>query len=157
MVAFSRASATAMREAHARARPSQTGPGEPATLNVPLVIELDAARMFAFRGRPYIVPPLPMLEGLQIMTAWQEAASCGQMLTATSREKYYAALNKLPPMLRRNCRPAGRIRRMLWPLSRNPFRRATEAELVELASFFLLCRTSATGFSRGTTLAASRR
>lgn len=110
--------------------------------NVDVVLDLGNETFFHFRGRAYGVPPLPWREGQKLLSVWLDITSAGDTLTNETAPKYYAALRKIPALLWRNCRPAGRGLRFCRALGlmRNPFHTATERELVEYANFFLLRR-----------------
>lgn len=140
MIAFTPAQRAEMDARHAAARPA---PEEPAMVrNVPLVMELGGTVYKTFRGRAFGVPPVPWKLGQQLHLLWIEALRFQGQLTTTTAPRYYAIIAQLPDLLWRCARPVGRTRRLLYRLGlhHNPFRRATEAELVELAGFFLALR-----------------
>lgn len=113
-------------------------------LNLEHILDLGNIIFFHFRGRAYGIPPLPWREGEKILAAWQEAKSHGPTLDRESLTPYFQAIEKLQGLLWRNCRPVGRVRRLLrWlGLHPNPFRIATEGEIGELALFMLGRRMS---------------
>jgi hypothetical protein len=100
---------------------------------------------FTFRGRPYGIPPLAVGEGEHILDCWLELQTFGNTVTRDNHRAYYRTLRRLTSLLWRNCRPVGRIMRFLRRigLHSNPFKRATEGELIQLALFMLGRRTNA--------------
>ena len=111
-------------------------------LNLEHVMDLGNRIYFTFRGRAYGIPPLAWREGERILDAWLEAKAFGDALKREDLPAYYACIRKLQRLVWRNCRPTGPIRRLLrfLHLHRNPFRRATEGEIAELAVFMLARR-----------------
>jgi hypothetical protein len=130
-----------------KAPTSAQGP-PPKPRNVTAILDLGNLVYFTFRGRAYGVPPLPYKAGQRLLTLWVEALQFTGSLTVETAPRYFAILRQVPGLLWRHTRPCGPLRRALkrLHLHRNPFHRATEAELVELASFFLRRRmTSGVG------------
>lgn len=111
----------------------------PAVRNFGAVLDLGNTTYLVFRGRPFGVPPVPYKLGQTILLLWLQAISQGKTLTEANAPAYYAILRQLPPLLWRHMRVVGRTRRLLrWlGLLRNPLVEASEAELMELAAFFL--------------------
>jgi len=146
MVSFAPAQPAAMDARHAaararvRARCAAASPAVPTgARNLAAVLDLGNAVYFTFRGRAYGVPPLPWAAGAALHALWTQALAYPSPLTAETQPAYYALIRQLPPLLWRYTRPVGawrRLRRRLG-LLRNPFRTASERELVELADFFL--------------------
>lgn len=120
-----------------------TGP-PPRALNLEAVLDLGNTIFFTFRGRAYGIPPLAWREGEQILDTWLEAREIGDTLKRDSLTDYYAAIRKLQRLVWKNSRPTGPGRRLLrfLHLHPNPFRRATEGEIAELAVFMLGRRMS---------------
>lgn len=93
-------------------------------------------REFVFRGRPYRVPPVPWplaAEILGVQDRIRVLASGGD--TAAVLEAFGQAAS----LSRRACYPAGWFRRLLWPITPNPFRRATPWEVGRHLGFFSTC------------------
>jgi len=111
----------------------------PRALNLDHVMDLGNSIFFLFRGRAYGIPPLAWREGERILDTWLEAKSYGAALERKNLAAYYACFKRLQRLLWKNCRPVGLVRRTLHRLHlhRNPFRRATEGEIAELAVFML--------------------
>jgi hypothetical protein len=110
--------------------------------NVGPVLDLGNTTFFVFRGRPFGVPAVPYKLGQQLVELRQAAPPPGVPLDAKNSPPYFAYIRRLPRLLWPHLRPVGRLRRVLkrCGLLRNPLERATEAELVEIADFFLARR-----------------
>ena len=137
---------TEMAEAHARGRRPRAVPATPPAgpRNVEAVLSIGQMEYVAFRGRAYGVPPLPWRLGQRIAVAHQAALAAAEALRLAPTDgatlaRYYDALSRVPPLLWQACRPVGWWWRALafLRLHRNPFREATEAELIGLTHFFL--------------------
>ncbi len=129
-----------------RPRPAATRapiPGATKPYNVEPLLDLGDTVYFQFRGRAYGIPPLGWRAGQRLHLLWVEALEIASPITKATAPAYYQLIAQLPRLLWANCRPTGWLRRRLWRLGllRNPFRRATETELVELAAFFLSRRS----------------
>lgn len=113
-------------------------------LNVREVLDLGNVVYFTFQGRAYGIPPLGWRAGQRLLLLWTEALSFPSPLTRESAPEYFKLIGQLPGLLWAHCHPTGKLRRFLRAVGclRNPFKRATEAELVELAAFFLGRRSS---------------
>lgn len=116
----------------------------PRAFNVEQVLDLGNVVYFTFRGAPYGVPPLGWRAGAQLQAIWTEAIALESPLTVETSARYYQLIGQIPALLWRHCFPAGKLRRLFrfFRVLRNPFRAATEAELAELAAFFLARRSS---------------
>lgn len=133
--------------AHKTARVPTAPPTAARLRNVEPVLSLGETTYFQFRGRAYGVPPLPWKAGqrlLQVQTATLSAA--GQVALTGDKEAerlYFKGLARIQSILWAYCRPVGRTRRVLRFLRvlRNPFRGATEKELLDHTDFFLQGRT----------------
>jgi len=106
--------------------------------NVGPVLDLGNTVFFTFRGRAFGVPPVPYQVGRAISAIWTEAVALGAVISEDKTPRYYELIASLPPLIWANSYPVGRWRRLRRRLGlfRNPFRKATEAELVDLAGFF---------------------
>lgn len=141
----------ASREAY-RARYSG-GPVEaPAPLNVvpTLVVIGETSIEIPFRGRMYEFRPIGFADGLRLLEARRLLENVEAEPTPENVAGARAALHMVAGMARKYLRPRGRLRRLRWRLrlSRNPYRRATEAEVGQLLGFFLAFRMSSSGASR---------
>lgn len=123
-----------------------------AAKNVEALFSIDATAFFSFRGRPYMVPPLPYRVGERLLELHTRAGEAGMRMQRAAAEDvidrgalsdYFDALRQLPGVLWANCAPASRVLRLLRRLGvlRNPFRLANERELMEMTDFFLARRT----------------
>lgn len=115
----------------------------PRALNLETVLDIGNLIYFTFRGRAYGIPPLAWREGEKILDAWLEARAYGD-LEREGLEGYFQVIDRLQKLLWANCIPTGPVRRLLHflHLHANPFRRATEGEVVALALFMLGRRMS---------------
>lgn len=140
------------RAAQAARRPVRGAPRTPPIRNIEAVLTLGDTSYFSFRGRPYGVPLVPWQVGERLAEIQARAVDHALEMEADARASradrgamaaYFDAISELPPILWRNSFPCGRVRRLLRRLGmlRNPFAAATERELMELAAFFLKCRT----------------
>lgn len=124
-------------EGRPRARPPR---------NVGTVLVVTGADRFEipYRGRMYELLPVSFEDGLRLTQAQTviEELEGERRPTQEDSEAYARALRLVVRMTCRYLLPRGRLRRLRWRLriGRNPFRRATEAELGELLGFFLGCR-----------------
>lgn len=130
------------RAASQRKKLTDANPGVQRPFNVEVVLDLGNIVFFHFRGRAYGMPPLPWREGQKLLAAFLDARSIPPILTPETAPAYYKALAKMPHIIWRNCFPASKFMRVLrWlGLAKNPFRYATEQEIMEYAAFFLARR-----------------
>lgn len=115
--------------------------------NVEPVLSIGQTEFIHFRGRAFGVPPLPWQAGEALTDAHVTAVEAMEVLALNAKDRdalrsYYSALPRIAKLLWRNCRPTGKVRRLLhWlHLSRNPFSRASDGELLEYSDFFLARR-----------------
>jgi hypothetical protein len=135
-------------EVHASVRKAQRDPvPPPRPSNVRAVLDLGTLTYFTFRGRMYGVPPLPWQEGERLLDAWLELRNLGETVDRVNVHSYYRCLGRLSAIIWRNTRMVGRLPRLLkWlRIWRNQFDQANDAELAEVAVFYLARRTSSTG------------
>jgi hypothetical protein len=127
--------------------------------NVQPILSLGSTEFFRFRGKPYGVPPVPWKAGKELHRVYVQARRYGLLKDEKTADAYFALIARLPAMLWSLTRPVGRFRRLLRRvgLHRNPFRQATEAELVELAGFFLTLRSTSSISLQSTSEAGPRR
>lgn len=130
------------RQAQARPEPARSPEVPQAPRNLGAILDLGNMVFFLFRGRPYGAPPLPWRAGQRLMDLWLQALRHRGDLTDQTAKHYYSVIAQLPALLWHLTSPVGRTRRILRALGlhRNPFRGATEQELVDLAAFFLARR-----------------
>lgn len=98
---------------------------------------LDEPTYKHYRGRVYRIAPIPYKAGFQLhrgIDAYQAAAKAGD---PDAQEE---ALSQLVRLYRSLARPIGWRRLVAWVLP-NPFRHASEKEIIALADFFWWCRT----------------
>lgn len=136
--------AARVRRAQRSAAAAPAGSAAAPRRNLQPILELGDTTYFQFRGRAYGVPPLPWKAGQRLMDAYLRAIAAAEALgrnptDAEQRMGYYRALAEISPLLWAHCRVAGwhwQLMRRLR-LLRNPFQRASEAQLLEIADFFL--------------------
>lgn len=141
MILFTAVPREQMLRNHARHIPHTSGAqGRSPMRNGRAVLDLGNLTYFTFRGAAYGVPPVGWQLGQRLALVWNELEEFNdQPLTRPKAALYFALMGKIPAVLWPRCRPVGRWRRCLKRLGllRNPFRAATEVELIELVSFFL--------------------
>ena len=93
---------------------------------------IDRPRYKSYRGRPYRVAPLPYLDALDLQ------AVIVRLGNQDDTDEQRAAYTEAVALMGRLARPVGWRRLVQW---RNPFRLATEVEIVEWMDFFWKCRT----------------
>jgi hypothetical protein len=109
--------------------------------NLTLVYALLAGQPVWFRGEPYVIPPVPFREGVKLdalRKAWDAAVEAGD--TGTVLRLYEAGTR----LLKRLVRPVHPFRRLLWRVSKNPFRDVSNGEFNDLLGFCLICRMKST-------------
>lgn len=116
--------------------------GSPQMRNVLPAVALGSSDSFRWRGKSYLVPALSWRAGLALMDARLTAQDCRDVERVEVRKRYTQMLGLIEKIIWRNCRPINPVSRLLWRLrlARNPFRLATEQEVIDLADFFLKCR-----------------
>lgn len=135
-------------EGRAARRASSPVPARARAKNLSAIFSLDQTTFFAFRGKPFGVPPLPWHVGERLLDLFTRArdAAARMALGATTgtadrdaMAEYWAAIRQMPAILWAHSYPASRPLRMLrrLRLMRNPFDRATDREIMEIADFFL--------------------
>lgn len=117
-------------------------PPPPRPQNVQQVLDLGSLVYFRWRGRTYGVPPLPWKDGAALLDAYLEAQNLGERITRKNALEYYKTLERMSHIMWRCSRPVGLVRRFLKKVKalRNPYLKASESEIGELAVFFLGCR-----------------
>ena len=150
-------------EVKAARRAASPIPPRRAAKNLAVVLTLDQATFFTFRGRPFGVPPLPWETGEKLLDLHSRATDAALQMARGAAEgkanreamaEYFDAIAALPPILWAHCFPASRPLRLLRRLGvlRNPFATAPDRELMEITAFFLSRRTrSSVQFSPATT------
>jgi hypothetical protein len=133
------------REQYARAFPKREGP-PPRARNVRATRLLVGAEQLAieYRDVQYELLPVEFADGVLLAEcrARVEAIEDESKLDPMVVRDYLVALRKVVALAPKYLRPLGRVRRLLWRLGirKNPYRRATEAEIGQLLGFFLGCR-----------------
>lgn len=108
-------------------------------------LALGDTAVLPFRGREYIVPPVPYVAGQRLLLIANAAEALNDAPNSINKVAEAATLARLMMSLFRSlCYPRGLVRRALWRLHLlpNPFRVASEQELQDLYSFFWVCRMS---------------
>ena len=162
-----------MDERHRRARAKRapggiSAPPGPARKNLSTILALGDEEFIQFRGRAYGVPPIPLKAGEQLLDSYLAATAAARKLALAAiarepdeaaRADYFAALRALQRQLWALSREPSRWRRWLrrFGLRPNPYRVATEAELLEMAHFFYRRRTRSRGPLRPMPASRARR
>jgi hypothetical protein len=135
-------------EVKAARRSASPVPLRPRARNLEAIFALDQATFFAFRGRPFGVPPLPWQVGEKLLDLFTRAGDAAARMARGAADgradrdamrEYFDAVSALPPIIWANSYPASRPLRFLRRLGlmRNPFATATDREIMEIADFFL--------------------
>ena len=98
---------------------------------------LDRPTVFAFRGTPYILPPIPYEAGIElheVRSGW-EMSRVGNLDNDEYRRLSRRAVRLMGALAHRR---GWRWARWIRP---NPFRNASEREIGQLLDFFWTCRT----------------
>lgn len=140
---------------YARAHAPRPGPPPKPRNAAPALLVLGAERVaFAYRDVAYEVLPVSFDDGLRLCEARAalDAAADDDRLTPEVARDARQSLRFVASLATRYLRPVRWWRRLLWALRlrRNPYRRATEAEVGQLLGFFLGCRTMSRARSRAT-------
>lgn len=131
IAAHRKARATAARvRANARAQSAITGALEAARL-------LDR-REIVFRGRAYSVAPVPWPLAAELLEVREGIAGLAASNTKGTPQDLRTLFDRAARLSKQVVRPAGRWRRLLWPITRNPFRKATPWEVGRNLGFFSL-------------------
>jgi len=117
-------------------------PRVPKQANSGYSFELGGAVHFVFRGRTYRVNPLPWKEGQRLSDLYDRIQRASEEVAEGSKEEYRAALEQLPRFIWRNVQSSSPILRILRRVGvvRNPFKTASEGELISLLYFLSSCR-----------------
>ena len=117
------------------------GAARPEIRNRQAVLMLAEPERLYYRGRAYEVRPVPYTAGIRLLEMQERFRAFAEAPpTAESVREYARLCREAVRLFRRLVRPYG-LRRLIWPLCRNPFRDATEAEIGGLVGFFSTCRT----------------
>ena len=116
---------------------AEQGPQQtPEVFNTDAVVGLDGVRVLEYRGRRYVVPPVPFLEGMRLQRIIRDfdrmyndpdADDATGLALMRDAVALFAILVRRPWYAR------------FLP---NPFRRASDAEVGQLLHFFFMCRMS---------------
>lgn len=116
---------------------------EPSTLNRVALEAMLRGRVLLFAGVLYNVPPVPMLDALELdRLRFENARLAEAEWTPANHAQQIRIMLAGARLYRRLVRPARGWRRVLWPLMRNPFRRIAADEWGGLLRFFSMCRTT---------------
>lgn len=124
----------------------------PVTRNVETVLGLGGTRYFRLRTLGLFgVPALPYRAGQLLVEVFTYTVARAKLIaegkgTAETEEQYYNGLDHLQRLLWKYSFPAGKLRRLVRRLGflSNPYRNATERELLDIADFFLKGRMRST-------------
>lgn len=105
-------------------------------LGVMEVVRLMDKREFIFRGRAYRVPPVPWRVAAEMLDCKEELRTLADDAPLSEIVRVFERAARLS---RKVCRPAGFVRRILWPLTPNPFRKATPWQVGKNLGFFSMC------------------
>jgi hypothetical protein len=126
-------------ETHQRARRQARSDERQRTLiNYDLALRPSSERHFYFRGRRYVVPPIPWHLGAELADTFSRF---GALDDAATDIEVAVLAEKIVRLFQRAARPRGLWARVAY-LVRNPFRDITFTEMRAIHSFFLICRTS---------------
>lgn len=109
-------------------------PEPPELVNVEEAAKLDRPVVREWRGRAYRVDPIPFERGLDLHEALFQYYRPGSV------EDTRSALRKMVKLFDNLADPMGLRGKFKWVL-RNPFRNASEKEIIALADFFWKLRT----------------
>lgn len=129
---------------------------EPRLRNVEPVLDLGTVRYYRVGRFAFGIPPLAFKTGHQILDAYTKAMALALVMskggTTEQKTEYYRTLDTLSRLLWKYSFPAGRRYRIMRRLGmlRNPFARATEQEILDIANFFLRGRTMSSVMSLST-------
>lgn len=114
---------------------------EPVRRPSPIIGHLEAARLldrreFVYRGRAYHVAPVPWPLAAELLDVQQQLRALTDSSPLDDALKIFKRAARLS---KRACRPMGLFRRLLWPITRNPFRDATPWQVGRNLGFFSMC------------------
>lgn len=113
---------------------------EPEVRNLGAVQDLSRPLPLEFRGRTYLVPPVPFVFGVRLVGLQERVRRLQDRPDSPeSLDELRAILEEAVEIFPRLAYPAG-WRRLFWRIAPNPFRRASEFEIGELIGFFSGCR-----------------
>ncbi len=107
-----------------------------------LLMEADTFRV-PYRGRVYELGHVSFEDGLRLIVARTAIEALdNEEPTEANQAAYLAAMRLVVAMAPRYLLPVRRVRRLFWRLHlrRNPFRKATDAEVGHILGFFLTSR-----------------
>lgn len=148
MVQYRRVPREEMAARHAAQRLTRVAMARrPQVVNIPVLLEMGDTVYIHFAGKPFGIPPVAWRVGQRLLDLRMRAmaASGDGILTRATAPIWYDHLGHLSALMWRHTRPVGRTRLGSFVLRflklvggmRNPYRKATEAELVALTDFFL--------------------
>lgn len=115
---------------------------EPRQRNVEAVLSLGATRYFMYRRKTYAVPPVPFKLGQRVLTLYLETTALAQSAAKGNKQdgiKYFGRLKELVNVMWPHIRLTRRWKRVFKSLHlyRNPFRDASDLEVLDVTNFFL--------------------
>lgn len=127
-----------MLAAHARARAKVARPRETQSQvhGALEVVRLLDKREFIFHGRPYQVPPVPWPLAAELTHVQERIRTMGPSTPLAETLEVFA---RAAALSKKTCHPAGFLRRLLWPLTPNPFAKATPWQVGRNLGFFCMC------------------
>lgn len=109
-------------------------------VNLQAVLELFGNRYLPYGDEYFLVAPLPFELGAEIELIRLQLKDMPDEPTPAIVREERRLLRRLAGLFRQAVRPLGWRRQMLWPVTRNPFRRMSPQEAAELIGFFSACR-----------------
>lgn len=141
----------AWREHDARLARAASDGARPSVVMADEAAALLDKRELVFRGRGYAVPPVPWKLAVEVLSCQTEMRRLAGRKDAEPAEAV-ALFRRALRLFKRLSRPVNPLRRLLWPVTRNPYRNATPREVGELLGFFSVFLTlDASGSSNPTT------
>ncbi len=133
------------REGYRRKFPEGRSSGAPPANGRPALQVLGADQLrIPYRGRVYDLGHVSFEDGIRLVEARVAIMAIREEEDPTPENisAYRRAMRVIVAMAPRYMVPVGRLRRLFWRLRlrRNPFRKATEAEVGQLLGFFLTSR-----------------
>lgn len=114
----------------------------PRQRNVEAVLALGSTRYFTFHNRVYAIPPVPFQLGQRVLTLYMETTELAQSAAQGNKHDallYFARLKMLVKVMWPHIRMVPRWKRIMkfFGLYRNPFRNASDLEVLDVVNFFL--------------------
>jgi hypothetical protein len=108
--------------------------------NVGTVLALEASGRFAYRGKSYVVPPVPYTQGLQLHQIFLRLQALGsKQENEAALQELFSLMSAAVMLFKGLVRPTSWWQRLTWRWQQ-PFADVTEKEVGELMGFFFVCR-----------------